>query len=240
MLMSELTHSNRVATAGQLAASIAHDIRQPLAAITASASAGLNWLKSRTPDIEEVRLLLKTIVTEGHRADDIITNIRSTLRKETTPQAPININDILKQVIPLAGRKMDAAGIVLRAIFAEHPSPIVFADPVQLQQVTLNLMMNAIEAMNSSTQLLRELGLKTHVDQDAVVLVVEDTGPGISPADMEKIFTPFFTTKAAGMGMGLAICKSIVEAHGGRLSVRGADYGGARFEMTLPYYRGRQ
>lgn len=235
LLMSELTHTSRMATAGQLTASIAHEIRQPLAAITASASAALNWLNNKVPDIDEVRVLLKNIVSEGHRADDVITNIRSMFRKDATPHTPININDLVQEIIPLTNRKLADNGIVLKTDLPDTPPPIVFADPVQLQQVILNLIVNAADAMSASASSEHVLLLKTRANQANVSLVVKDTGPGIDPKDMENIFKPFFTTKSSGMGMGLSICKSIVEAHAGTLTVS-SNGRGTIFEMTFPCY----
>jgi signal transduction histidine kinase len=235
VLMSKLTHSNRVASAGQLTASIAHEIRQPLTAISASASAGLNWLKSKTPDLEEVRLLLRNIVSESHRADAIITNVRSMFRKQASPPTPIDLNDLIDQIVPLVERNLRTDRIALRTNLLKNPIPVVIADPVQLQQVVLNLIMNAAEAMSSSANSVRELSLETTVEQKFVRLAVEDTGPGISQSDAEAIFQPFFTTKSSGMGMGLTISKSIVEVHGGRLTVRNGQGSGCRFEVSLPF-----
>lgn len=234
LLMSKLTHSNRVASAGQLTASIAHEIRQPLTAISASASAGLNWLKAKTPDIEEVRLLLRNIVNESHRADAIITNVRSMFGKQTSPHAPIDFNEIIGQIVPLVERNLRTDKITLRTSLLRNPIPVVIADPVQLQQVILNLIMNAAEAMNSVNS-IRELSLETSVEQKSVLLTVEDTGPGIGESDSDAIFQPFFTTKSNGMGMGLTISKSIVEVHGGRLTVRNGQRGGCRCEVSLPF-----
>jgi signal transduction histidine kinase len=233
-LMLDLTHMNRVATAGQLVASIAHEIRQPLAAIVFSGGAGLNWLANKVPNLEEVRDALTAIVKEGHRADDVIKNIRAMFRHEAMPRTYVDLNELVRQVLTLASRAIESNNIALEIDLSEDPAPMVLADPVQLQQVILNLTMNAVEAMSSSERWLRMLRLETRVEPTEVILTVTDSGPGIAPKMIDKMFEPFLTTKPGGMGMGLSICKSIVQAHDGKLTVGAAEPTGAIFRVSLP------
>ena len=218
-LQSDLAHMNRVATAGELTASIAHEIKQPLTAMVTHGGAGLRWLQNKTPNLDEARLALQKIVSEGHRADAIINNIRAMFSHESTPRMLVDVNELVQQVLALVTHRIGANNIALETNFAKNAIPYVQADPVQLQQVVLNLIMNAVEAMGSSAGRARVLRLRTEIDPaDTVLITIADTGPGIDPKMADKIFQPFFTTKPGGMGMGLSICKSIIEAHEGRLS----------------------
>ena len=220
VLMAELTHMNRVVTAGQLTASIAHEIRQPLAAIAAFGNAGINWLKHKTPDLDEVRSSLDNIIKPVHRADDVIKSVTALFKKESTTRREVNLNELVQQVLTSTARAIDSNRIVLETNFIDSPPPVVMADPVQLQQVILNLIMNAIEAMSASEHGARMLRIETSIDQaDSVVITVADSGPGFDAKVGEQLFKPFFTTKSSGMGLGLSICKSIIEAHGGQLTV---------------------
>jgi signal transduction histidine kinase len=232
---NELARMNRYATAGELSASIAHEIRQPLAAIAFSGSAGLNWLKSKVPDLDEVRAVLETIVSESHRADDVISSVRAMFRNESATRTEVNLNDLVQQVIALAERPINTNSIALKMRLADNPPPVVMADPVQLQQVILNLVMNAIEALCSSDHLARILRIETSIDPDGTVfLTVEDSGPGFDAKVADNLFHPFVTTKPKGMGMGLSICKSIVEKHGGELTATSGKPRGATLRIALP------
>jgi signal transduction histidine kinase len=232
---NELARMNRYATAGELSASIAHEIRQPLSAIAFSGSAGLNWLKSKVPDLDEVRAVLETIVSESHRADDVINSVRAMFRNESATRTEVNLNDLVQQVIALAERPIDTNSIALQMKLADDPPPIVMADPVQLQQVILNLVMNAIEALCSSDHLARILRIETSIDPDGTVfLTVEDSGPGFDAKVADNLFHPFVTTKPKGMGMGLSICKSIIEKHGGELTATSVKPRGAMLRIALP------
>jgi C4-dicarboxylate-specific signal transduction histidine kinase len=233
LLASELTHSNRVATAGQLAASIAHEIRQPLTAIVSSAHAGLNWLKRSPPDIGEARHALESVVGQGHRADDVIKHMRAMFRKEPGERSRCPLNDLVRQVLRLAAGRIAAGEVSLKTAFVE-PSAVVLCDSIQLQQVFLNLIVNAVEAMAHVPFGSRTLYVSTAVAQRHALITVEDSGPGMDEKTMTQIFDPFFTTKAAGMGMGLSISTSIVEAHGGRLTVSSMPDAGASFQVVLP------
>jgi signal transduction histidine kinase len=228
--MSELTHVNRVATVGELSASIAHEVRQPLAAMSANAEAALRWLKKGK--LEEVRAGLKDIVSEGFRANDIITNLRAMFKHDVQEKTHVDINKLVSSVLALVVIDLQKHEIELQTQLDEQ-IPQVLSNQVQLQQVILNLVMNAIEAMSSSQ--IRVLRIKTALIQPNKVHVsVEDTGTGIEPSDVDRLFKPLFTTKARGMGMGLSICQSIIENHGGRIWVSPGANGGSIFQFELP------
>ena len=228
--MSELTHVNRVATVGQLSASIAHEIRQPLAGILANAQAALRWLEKA--NVEEVRESLKGIVSDGHRASDIVTNLRAMFKSDVQEKTLVDINKLVLSVLTLARIDLQKQEIDLQTQLDDR-IPEVLGNQVQLQQVILNLVMNAIEAMSSlQTRVLR---IKTELSQSNKVHVsIEDTGTGIKPSDVARVFKPMFTTKARGMGMGLSICQSIIENHDGRIWVSPGANGGSIFQFELP------
>jgi signal transduction histidine kinase len=228
--MSELTHVNRMATAGQLSASIAHEVRQPLSGMLASAHAALRWLEKA--NVEEVRERLNGIVSEGLRASDIITNLRAMFKSDVQEKAPVDINKLVLSVLELVRIDLQKHEIELRTQLDDR-IPEVFGNQVQLQQVILNLVMNAIESMSSlQTRVLR---IQTELSQPNRVRVsIEDTGTGIKSSDVARIFQPMFTTKARGMGMGLSICHSIIENHDGRIWVSPRANGGSVFQFELP------
>ena len=230
--MAELTHMNRVATAGVLSASIAHEINQPLTGIVISANAARRWLALREPSIEEARDALSQIENDGHRAGEIITSLRGMFKKETQATSPIDINKLIFTVLPIVRHELQNHGVELR-IELDESLPALEGDRVQLQQVVLNLVMNAIEAMQSVTP--RVLSIRSCVSKPNFVHVaVEDTGTGIDPSNHDHIFNPMFTTKDRGMGIGLSICHSIIEKHNGRIWVtRGIDKGSI-FQFELP------
>ena len=237
--VNELARMNRFATAGELSASIAHEIRQPLAAISASGQAGLSWLKRQLPNLDEVRNALETVVTESHHADDVIKSLRTMFKHESTARSEVNLNELIQQVIAVTARPMEANNILLETNFTDDVPPRVAADPVQLQQVILNLVMNAVEAMSHSGHEGRILRLQTEVDRSArtVLVKVVDSGPRVDPEVVKKMFQPFFTTKSSGMGMGLSICKTIVEAHRGQLTAAPSNPHGMEFQIILPLHQ---
>ena len=238
VLTGELAHINRVVTAGQLTASIAHEIRQPLSAITSFGSAGLRWLKHDPPNLDNARSGLENIVTAVRRADEVIKSVTALFKNKSTTRSEVYVNELVEQVLVSTARGRETNGILLETNFVENPPSYVMADPVQLQQVILNLVANAIEAMSGSEHGVRILLVETTIDQtDAVVITVADSGPGINSKMVEKLFTPFFTTKSAGMGLGLPICKSIIEAHQGKLTVASREPHGAVFRIELPGHR---
>ncbi|MGA8588851.1 MAG: PAS domain S-box protein [Pseudolabrys sp.] len=220
----------REATVGQLSASIAHEIRQPLAGILASAQAALRWLEKA--NVEEVRENLNGIVSDGQRANDIIKNLRAMFKHDVQEKTLVDINGLVLWVIALLVSELQKHKIELRTQLDDR-NPEALGNQVQLQQVILNLVMNAIESMSSlQTRVLR---IKTELGQSSTVHVsVEDTGTGIKPSDVTRLFQPMFTTKARGMGMGLSICKSIIENHDGRIRVSQGANGGSIFQFELP------
>jgi PAS domain S-box-containing protein len=234
-LQMELAHANRVATMGQLSASIAHEINQPIAAVIANANAGLRWLGAQQPDLDEVRHALGRIVRDGTRAGEVIGRIRA-LVKKVPPRRELflDVNQAIREVIALTQTETQRNAVRLQSRLA-HDLPLVSADRVQLQQVMINLIINAIEAMAAAGDGPRELTIVSGVDEsDHVVVEVQDTGPGLEPEKLDRLFQSFYTTKPDGMGMGLAISRSIVEAHGGRLSATPNEPRGMVFRMTVP------
>ena len=232
--MTELAHMNRVATVGELSASIAHEIRQPLGAMVSQSGAALRWLGRSTPDLGEARAALEKIIDSGHRASRIVENLRAMFRKDANPHRRLDVNSILRDLIGLTHHEMQKNNVVLQTVFSEVAVPQVLGDRAQLEQVFLNLIMNAIEAMNGSPN-QRLLGLKTEMSKNRKVLItIADSGPGIAVDKIEKIFDTFFTTKPGGMGMGLSICRSIIEAHGGRLWASSEAPHGSVFYVELP------
>jgi PAS domain S-box-containing protein len=232
---AELAHVTRVTTLGELAASIAHEINQPLAAIVANAEACLSWLGRAPPDLGAARRSVEWIIDDGNRAGEVIRRVRALAKKADTETALLDINVVLEEVAALVARELASQMVVLRMELAPA-LPLISGDRVQLQQVIINLVINGIEAMQSATNGLRELLIRSLQDERGVVVTVTDRGVGISDQDMERMFSPFFTTKSSGMGMGLSICRSIVEAHGGRLSAFRNEDVGATFQFTVPLH----
>ena len=231
---AELAHVTRVMTLGELTASIAHEVNQPLAAIVADATASLNWLAASPPDLGSVREALDAIVKDGHRAADVIQRTRQ-LAKKTSPQkARLDVNDVIRDVVPLIGTEMRSHEVSLRIDLAPALPPVL-ADRVQLQQVLINFVMNGIEAMASVDGRARELVIRSQPeDDDHVVVAVQDAGVGIDGEKTDQLFSAFYTTKPNGMGMGLSISRSIIEAHGGRLWATPNPDHGATFHFALP------
>ncbi|HKX03506.1 MAG TPA: PAS domain S-box protein [Methylomirabilota bacterium] len=231
---AELAHVTRVMTLGELSASIAHEVNQPLAAIVADANASLNWLAASPPDLSSVREALDAIVKDGHRAADVIQRIRQLATKTSPQKARLDVNDVIRDVVPLIGTEVRSHEVSLRMDLAPALPPVL-ADRVQLQQVLINLVMNGIEAMASIGGRARELVVRSRpADEDQVMVSVRDSGVGIDARKMEELFSAFYTTKPDGMGMGLSISRSIMEAHGGRLwATPNADHG-ATFHFALP------
>ena len=233
----ELARVTRVTTLGELTASIAHEVNQPLAAVVANAEACLRWLDSGTPDLDAVRRSVKWVIDDGIRASEVIRRIRALANKTEIEKVPLDVNDLVREIIALVQRELISHQVSLRTEFAPA-LPMILGDRVQLQQVIINLVMNGIEAMQSVTDRPRELVIRSGQDETRRVLVsVTDSGVGISAENADRLFTAFFTTKSGGMGMGLSICRSIMEAHGGRLSVAGNEGPGATFQFVLPLHQ---
>jgi PAS domain S-box-containing protein len=229
----ELAHANRIATMGQLSASIAHEVNQPIAAAITNAHAALRWLGARPPDLEEVRQALGRIVANGNRADDVIGRIRALATKAPPRKDALEINEAILEVIALTHGEAAKNNVSVQTQLGEA-LPLVEGDRVQLQQVILNLIINAVEAMSDICEGPRELLISTaKAEPDGVLVKVRDSGPGLAPASLERVFDAFYTTKPSGLGMGLSICRSIIEAHGGRLWATSGAPQGAVFNFTL-------
>jgi signal transduction histidine kinase/ABC-type uncharacterized transport system substrate-binding protein len=229
--MSELAHMNRVATAGELSASIAHEVNQPLTGIVARAGAARRWLAAETPDLEKVRAALAQIETAGHRASDVVANVKSLFQRGTQDRTEIDINTLIWTVLGLVTVDLREEQISLKTELGDQLQP-VHGNRVQLQQVILNLVMNAIDAMRSVPD--RVLTVTTLNERDGVHVSIGDTGIGIEPSNLDQIFKPLFTTKEHGMGMGLSICRSVVESHNGRIWVSAGPERGSIFHLVLP------
>jgi C4-dicarboxylate-specific signal transduction histidine kinase len=233
----ELAHVTRVKTLGELAASIAHEINQPLTAIVADATASLNWLKKSEPRLDLVREALEGIVADGHRAGDVIQRIRQLATKSHPQKARLDTNDLIHGVVPLVRTEVLKHQVSLRLALASALPPAL-GDRVQLQQVIINLVMNGVEAMALVDDRPRELVIRSEGhDGDRVLVAVQDAGVGLDPLQMDRLFNAFFSTKPGGMGMGLSISRSIIEGHGGRLWATPNPKHGATFQFTLPVMR---
>jgi PAS domain S-box-containing protein len=231
---AELAHAARVATLGELTASIAHEVNQPLAAIVTSGEAGLRWLRREVPDLDEVGATIVQIVAEGRRASEIVARIRTFLKKAPAEQDSLDIAEIIQEAALLVARELANDDVVLTVETEPGLKPIR-GDRIQLQQVLVNLLVNAGQAMSDQRK-SRAVRLRTSdVDGESLAIMVQDSGPGILPDDLPRLFDPFFTTKRGGMGMGLAICRTTAEAHGGQLSAESTPGAGATFRLTLPY-----
>jgi PAS domain S-box-containing protein len=236
-MQTNLAHVTRMTTLGELTASIAHEVSQPLAAVVANAEACLRWLDRGTPDLDAARRSVEWIINDGNRAGEVIQGVRALAKKTSIEKVPLDVNDVLKQVIALVQRELISHHVLLRIEFA-FDLPMILGDRVQLQQLIINLVINGIEAMQSVTDRPRELVIRSGQDEAGRVLVsVTDCGVGISAEHEDRLFNAFFTTKSGGMGMGLSICRSIVEAHGGRLSAHGKEGPGVTFQFVLPLHR---
>ena len=233
-LQADLTHANRLATMGQLTASIAHEVNQPIGAARNNAHAALRFLTGDPPDLAEVREAIECVVKDTYRAGDIISGIRDQVKKAPPRKAAVDLNEAIEEVIALVQGELLKHRISIQMRLGEGLST-VHADRVQLQQVMLNLILNAIEAINSVGDEARELVISTETSPaEGVLVAVTDSGPGIVPENRERIFESFFTTKSGGVGIGLSICRSIIDAHSGRLWVDAHESRGAVFSFTLP------
>ncbi|MBV8188532.1 MAG: GAF domain-containing protein, partial [Alphaproteobacteria bacterium] len=233
-VQTELAHANRLTTMGQITASIAHEVKQPIAASVTNALAALRWLDREPPDLEEVRQGLGRIVNDGNRAGDVMNGIGHLVKKAAPREDAVDINAAIREVIELTRGEATKIGTSVQVQLKEG-LPLIKGDRVQLQQVVLNLVVNALQALDTIMQGMRAIIIATdNVAPDNVLVAVVDTGPGLAEKELERVFDPFYTTKPDGLGMGLAICRSIIEAHGGQLSVRPNQPRGAVFQFTVP------
>ena len=233
-LRSDLAHVSRVNTLGQMAASIAHEINQPLAGIVINGNASLRWLAGESPNLHEAREATRRIVRDGQRAGDVIARLRSLFQRSGSLKERLDINDVVQEVVAITRGEVQKAGVMIRTQ-RQDDLPSVTGDRVQLQQLVLNLIMNAVEAMSGVQDRLREIVISTGLGEgDEVLVAVRDSGVGLDPEVKEKIFDAFYTSKSVGMGMGLAISRSIAEHHGGRLWAISNDGPGATFLFTIP------
>ncbi|MGA7067672.1 MAG: ATP-binding protein [Pseudolabrys sp.] len=232
-LESDLAHMNRVSMMGGLAASLSHEITQPIASAGNNARAAQNFLDMQPPDLGEVREALSCVVGDTDRAGDMIGRMRDQIKKAPPRKEQFDLNEAINEVIVLGRNAVIKNGVSVQTRLSEGLFPI-HGDRVQLQQVVLNLLLNAVEAMGSVEAKPRDLLISTEQDHRGVLVAVRDAGPGLDPSHLERVFDAFYTTKAGGMGMGLSICRSIIEAHGGRLWAEANEPRGVIFQFTLP------
>ena len=231
---AELAHLTRMMTMGELTASIAHEVNQPLAGIITNASTCLRMLAADPPNIEGARETARRTIRDGNRASDVITRLRALFSKKEPAAEPVDLNEATQEVIALVSSQLQRRSVSLRLELA-HDLPLVSGDRVQLQQVILNLIRNASDAMSAVEDRPRELLVKTGRDEDDLVRVtVRDTGPGVDPQAADRLFEAFYTTKSGGMGVGLSVSRSIVESHHGRLWAASNDGPGATFAFSIP------
>lgn len=232
-MQSELTHANRAAAMGQVAASVAHEMSQPIMAMLLNAEAALSWLDVQPPELADVRRALESVLADANRAGEVINWIRALIKKTPAPKESVDVNKAILDVLTIARSELLRHGISLHTELAGG-LPLVEGHRVQLQQVVLNLILNAIEAMSGLDEGKRELRISTTTDASSAVLVaIRDNGPGLDPSVADRLFEPFTTTKPEGIGMGLAICETIIRAHGGRLWAAPNEPRGAAFHFTL-------
>jgi C4-dicarboxylate-specific signal transduction histidine kinase len=233
---AELAHVSRVSTLGELAASIAHEVNQPLAAIVTSGEACLRWLGLDAPPLDRVKRGIERTIGDGKRASEVLQRLRTLSRKGQVRNEPVSLNEVIEESLPLIHMELFRHDVSLELDMAKT-LPEVTGDRIQLQQVVINLALNAIQAMASVTDRRRKLAVRTRLDgEDQVLVAIQDSGPGFDPAIEADLFNAFFTTKPNGMGMGLSIVHSIIQAHDGRVWASRNDQGGATFQFTLPLH----
>lgn len=239
LAQAELARVARLTTIGELAASIAHEINQPLSAISTNSLAGLRWLGHEVPNVAEAKQALERVGKDAKRASDVIGRIRALLKHEKPKYTALEINDVINEVVTITQSALQARGVSVRLDLSSELPPAL-GDRVQLQQVIMNLIMNGADAMSLILSRPRILRLASRIDlPSSIVVAIEDSGTGLEAGLLDRIFDPLFTTKPDGMGMGLAICKSIVEGHGGRIWAAPDRSNGTVFQFTLPTVEGR-
>ncbi|WP_216673078.1 sensor histidine kinase [Paraburkholderia solitsugae] len=233
-VQAELAHVTRLTALGELSASIAHEVTQPLAAIVTNGEACLRWLGHPIPSPEEVQACVERMIVDGKRAAEIVRRVRQLTRKGVSQKMQLDLNDVINDAVSLVQHEVVSHRVSLRLKLSPELPPL-FADRIELQQVILNLVINGIQAMDTLSDRPRELLIETLRDEQGyAVVAVHDTGNGIKPETANQLFEPFFTTKPNGMGMGLSICRSIIEAHGGRVWASNHVRQGAVFHFSLP------
>src|SRR5882757_4877951 len=232
-LETDLAHLNRVSTMGELAASLSHEILHPIATARNNARAGMRFLEMNPPNLDEVREALGCVVRDADRAKDIIGRMRDHIKKAPPRRDCFGFNEAVNDVIAMVGSAIGKSGISVSTCLTDGLAPVQ-GDRVQLQQVLVNLILNAVEAMSSVEDGARELSIRTEQSQTGVLVAVHDSGPGVDPVNLDRVFEPFYTTKASGIGMGLSICQAIIHGHGGRLWMSANEPRGAVFQFTLP------
>ena len=233
-VQTELAHVSRVMTLGELTASIAHEVNQPLAAIVTNSNACLRWLGGTTPNFPEARQAVERIIKDGYRASDVISRVRTLVKKAPPRKELVDLNEVIVEVSALAQSEARENNVLLKHALAGDLSPVL-GDRVQLQQVILNLIINGLESMAKVNEGERELSVSSGTNESGdLIVAVRDSGAGLDPVDFERVFDAFFTTKPEEMGMGLAICRTIIESHGGRLWATANSPHGAVFQFTLP------
>ncbi|CAM5775352.1 Adaptive-response sensory-kinase SasA [Labrys miyagiensis] len=234
---AELAHVTRVATLGELTASIAHEVNQPLAGIVTNGEAALRWMARDVPELDEVKRSIERMISDGRRASEVIKRLRNLSRKGSAQTLAVDINEVIEDALPLVQREISNHRVALELDLAGG-LPSIQGDKVQLQQVVINLMVNAVQAMNQRPDGPRELIARSRLAGNEVCVAVQDSGPGIDANNEGRLFSAFFTTKPEGMGMGLSICRSIIDAHGGRIWASRNESLGATFQFALPIRRG--
>jgi signal transduction histidine kinase len=234
---TQIAHMARVTTLGELTASIVHEVSQPLAGVVSSGNACLRWLQSQPPNLEEATQSVNRIIRDANRASEVVVRVRSLAKNDSPQNSWLNINELALEVVALTRDEVGKSHIVLRTHLSDDV-PLVWVDRIQLQQVILNLLINSIEALVALSDGQPDILISSTKDKsDGVLLTVRDSGTGLDPGKLEDIFNPFYTTKDNGMGMGLAVSRSIIAAYGGRLWAAANEPCGAVFQFTLPTRR---
>jgi len=234
LAQAELAHASRVMVMGQITASIAHEVNQPLAAVVVSGNAGLRWLDANPPNLGEARDTLRRIIKDGNRASEVLGRIRALLQKRTLDWTGLGLNDLIRDTIAVTAHELQRHRVSVQLELGDE-LPTVMGDRVQLQQVLLNLILNAVDAMADATDGTRVLRIGSRIDEPgSVAIEVRDCGKGFEPGSVDRLFEAFFTTKPAGLGMGLSVSHTIVEAHGGRIWATANDGPGATLHLSLP------
>jgi C4-dicarboxylate-specific signal transduction histidine kinase len=237
MAQAELARVERVTALGQMSASIAHEVNQPLAAIVTSAAASLRWLTREVPDVDEARACVNHIAKEANRASEVIRSVRDLARRADPELVPLDINEVIDEAVAVVKPEALRHWVTVQLQLASG-LPLVRGDRVQLLQVITNLAINGVQAMATVTDRARVLTIRTEQrESDQVLVAVQDVGIGTEPEGLDRLFAAFYTTKPDGMGMGLSICRSIIEAHGGRVWASRNIGSGMTFQFTVPAYR---